>query len=130
MKQEHKLLLIGLVTIALLDTFGSIASRQFNFNYSLLSPVSFIIYGTVGFFTARIKNLKTAILLGAILGLFDSTIGLKISMLLHAYTGELKYQVTTGLWITTSIFTTGLAALVGLMGGGLARMVKNKSTNA
>ena len=126
MKQERKILLIGLVAIALLDTFGSIASRQFNFNYSLLSPVSFIIYGIVGFFTTRTKDVKTAALSGAILGLFDSTIGLKISMILDAYPGEPEYQVTTGLWIT--ILMTGLAALVGLMGGGLAKIVKKKST--
>jgi len=129
MKQEYKLLLLGIVAVTLLDIFASIASRQFNFNYALLSPISFIIYGLLGFFATKVRNLKTAVLLGAILGLFDSTIGLKISMLLNAYTGELKYQPTAGEWVITSILMIGFAALVALIGGGLTRMAKKKNTN-
>jgi hypothetical protein len=129
MKREYKILLIGISAIVLLDILGSIASRQFVFNYSLLSPVSFVIYGTVGFLTTRIKNLKTAVLSGAILGFFDSTVGFKISMLFDAYTGELEYPTTKAVWITTFVLITGLAALAALLGGGLARMVKKESTN-
>ncbi len=130
MKQEYKILLIGLAAIGLLDTLGSMASRQFNFDYSSMSFGSFIIYGTVSFLVTKRKSLKTGALFAAILGLFDSTIGWKISMVLKANNGTLENEVTTGFWIATSILVTGLATLVGLIGAALARLVKRKTTNA
>ncbi|MCX2746158.1 hypothetical protein OO013_19925 [Mangrovivirga sp. M17] len=130
MKQEYKILLIGLLAVGLLDTLGSIASRQLDFNYSFLSPISFIIYGTTAFLSARQKDLKTGVLFAAILGFFDSTIGWKLSLLLDANTGDINNQASTGLWIIITILMTGFAALAGLIGGGLTRIIKKKSTNA
>src|SRR5687768_12347733 len=118
MKSEHKILLIGIIAVGLLDTLGSIVSRQLDFNYSHLSFISFIIYGTTSFFTTRIKNLKTGGLYGMILGLFDSTIGLKISLLLNANTGDSNYEITTAVWIFVVVFMMATGALVGLIGGG------------
>jgi ribose/xylose/arabinose/galactoside ABC-type transport system permease subunit len=130
MKKEYKILLIGLVAVGLLDTFGSVASRLLDFNYSFLSPVSFLIYGTTAFLVTRNRDLKVGVLFGAILGFFDSTIGLKISILLDANTGDSAIELTTVLWVVTAILMTGLGALVGLIGGVLARIVKKKSRNA
>jgi len=129
MKQHYKILLIGILAVALLDTIGSIASRQLDFNYSLLSPVSFLIYGTTAFIATRRKDLKTGVFFAAILGLFDSTIGWKLSMLLDANTGGFAIEVTTGLWIMTAVLVIGFSALVGLLGGALAGIVKKKETN-
>jgi hypothetical protein len=129
MKQHYKILLIGILAVALLDTIGSIASRQLDFNYSLLSPVSFLIYGTTAFIATRQKDLKTGVFFAAILGLFDSTIGWKLSMLLDANTGGFAIELTTGLWIMTAVFVIGFSALVGLLGGALAGIVKKKDTN-
>ncbi|QOR75948.1 MAG: hypothetical protein IMW88_11690 [Thermoflavifilum sp.] len=130
MKKHYKILLIGILAVALLDTIGSIASRQLDFNYSLLSPVSFLIYGTTAFIATRLKGLKTGVFFAAILGLFDSTIGWKLSMLLDANTGGFAIEVTTGLWIMTAVLVIGFSALVGLLGGALAGIVKKKDTNA
>lgn len=129
MKQHYKTLLIGILAVGLLDTIGSIASRQLDFNYSLLSPVSFLIYGTTAFIATRRKDLKTGVFFAAILGLFDSTIGWKLSMLLDANTGGFAIEVTTGLWIMTAVLVIGFSALVGLLGGALAGIVKKKDTN-
>lgn len=129
MKQHYKILLIGILAVALLDTIGSIASRQLDFNYSLLSPVSFLIYGTTAFIATRRKDLKNGVFFAAILGLFDSTIGWKLSMLLDANTGGFAIEVTTGLWIMTAVLVIGFSALVGLLGGALAGIVKKKDTN-
>lgn len=130
MKQEHKILLIGIIAIGLLDTLGSIASRQLAFNYSLLFPVSFMIYGTIGFLVARSMNLKIGVVYGASLGLFDSTIGLGISRLLDANTGNYFKELTTVVWIVTVMFMICIGALVALIGGGIARIVKKSGTNA
>lgn len=130
MKKEHKILLGGLIAVVLLDTLGSIASRQLDFNYSLLSFVSFVIYGTTCFLATRTKDLKTGVLYGMILGFFDSTIGLQISLFLDANTGDSSYEMTTVLWIFTVVFMIGFGALCGLIGGGLTRIVKKRGTNA
>jgi len=130
MKHEHKILLIGIIAVGLLDAVGSIASRQFDFDYTQLTFVSVIVYGTTTFLATRLKNLKTGVLYGMILGFFDSTIGLKISLLLGANTGDSNYEITPAFWIFIVVYMIGFGALVGLMGGGLARIVKKKrSTN-
>ncbi|HQV51745.1 MAG: hypothetical protein IPF95_08400 [Flavobacteriales bacterium] len=122
MKQEYKTLLFGLVAVGFLDTHGSITSSQFDFNYSLLSLISFIIYGTTAFIATRQRDIKTGMIYAAILGLFDTTVGWKISMLLDANTGDIENQATRGLWIITAIIGTGVAALFGLLGSGLTRI--------
>jgi len=126
MKREYKILVIGMIIIGLSDAVGSIASRKFDFNYSLLTPVAFMIYATIGFLATREKDLKTGVLIASAAGLFDSTVGWKISMLLGANTGSIKIDPTITIWVITIIFVTGLAALCGLIGGGLARVLKRK----
>jgi uncharacterized membrane protein YeaQ/YmgE (transglycosylase-associated protein family) len=124
MKQEIKILLLGLLAVVLLDTLGSIASRQFDFNYSFLSPISFLIYGYISFLVTLKKDMKTGIIYAILLGLFDSTIGWKLSMLLDANTGSYDYKITTGFLIFLTIFMIGFSALIGLIGGLLARKIK------
>ena len=124
MKQEYKILLFGLLSILLVDVLGSIASRQLDFNFSILSPLSFIIYGTCGFITTKKNGIKTGVLIAAIIGLFDSTIGWKISMLLKANTGNINNDPTAGLWLITIVIVTGVAALFGLIGGGITLIKK------
>lgn len=126
MKQEFKVLLVGLLSIGLFDFFGSIASRHFDFNYTILASVSLLIYGATGFFGARANGLKTGVLFAAIVGLFDSTIGWEISILLRANTGNFKNNPTIAVWITTAIIVTASAALLGLIGSALARIKKGK----
>ncbi len=127
MKQEYKIVLIGCLTIGLFDTLDSIASREFNFNYSLLASFSLIIYCAFSFWGAKQRTLRTGVLIAAAIGLFDSTIGWEISMLLKANTGNFRNNPTIGIWIVTIIFVTSIAALCGLIGGGLANLLKRKN---
>jgi uncharacterized membrane protein YGL010W len=126
MKRQYKLLLIGFLTIGIFDVVTSIASKQLNFDYAYLCAGSFIIYCIFGFLGTKEVNLQTGVLLAAAIGLFDSTIGWEISMLLGANTGNVKIDPTLLMWIITAIFVTGLAALCGLIGGGLAKVIKRK----
>ncbi|MBK9535928.1 MAG: hypothetical protein IPO10_12290 [Flavobacteriales bacterium] len=87
-----------------------------------MSLISFIIYGTTAFIATRQRDIKTGMIYAAILGLFDTTVGWKISMLLDANTGDIENQATRGLWIITAIIGTGVAALFGLLGSGLTRI--------
>lgn len=130
MKKEYRILLGGLIAVGLLDIFGSIASRQLDFNYSNLSFVSFLVYATTCFFVTKTTDLKTGVIYGMILGFFDSTIGLKVSILLDANTGDYNYDLTAGAWIFIVVFMMGFGALAGLIGGGLAWILKKRGTNA
>jgi hypothetical protein len=130
MKPINRLLLTGCIAITLFDVLGSIISKQFNFNYTYLFLVSFSIYTICGFCGTRIINLKNGVLIAAFTGFIDSTIGWKISMLLHANTGNIKNAPTTQAWLVTIVFVTGLAALCGLIGGVIANATRKKPVNS
>src|SRR5688500_11435640 len=103
MKNDYKTLLIGFLAVVILDTVGSIASKQFAFNYGFLSPVSFLMYGTVSYLVTKKTKISKGIVLAVFMGSFDATIGLSISTYLEANTG-LDYKMTTAYWITAVIF--------------------------
>jgi fructose-specific phosphotransferase system IIC component len=116
MKKALPTLLIGIAAVTLLDSLGAIASRQMNFNYSYLSVISFIIYVAIAFAIARRTDKKTAIISAGLLGLYDATVGWKLSMLLQANTGNMTVEITPTVLITTAIFMALFAALLGLLG--------------
>jgi len=74
-------LLIGLIFITLIDTLGAVASRKFNFKYTYLGLLSFAIYIGIGYLLSS-WYFESIIVLAicALLGLYDSTIGLKLSI--------------------------------------------------
>jgi len=129
MKPIYKLLLSGCIVIALYDVLGSIISKQFNFNYAYLSLGSLFIYGLGGYWGTRTNNLKNGVLVAGCIGLFDSFVGWKISMLLHANTGSIKNTPTTLVWIISIIVLIGFATLCGLLGGLIANLFKKKLVN-
>lgn len=116
MKKALPTLLIGVVAVTILDSLGAIASRQMGFNYSYLSIISFIIYVAIAFVIAKRTDKKTAIISAGLLGLYDATVGWKLSMLLQANTGSMTVEITPSVLITTAIFMTLFAALLGLLG--------------
>jgi hypothetical protein len=124
MKSAYILLLTGCLTVLILDALGSIASRRLNFNYSRLAPLSFIVYTAIGFIGAREANQSTSIIIAAVTGLFDATIGWKISMLLKANIGEMDNNPSILRWISTALFVTLLAAICGLVGSELLRLTR------
>ncbi len=86
-------LLIGIFLIAMLNTFGSIASRKFNFNYGILSPVSFAIYTVTAYFISKHNPIDIAICCNILVGMFDGTAGWYLSAKLKANTGGAEEQL-------------------------------------
>ncbi|TBO40244.1 hypothetical protein [Pedobacter kyonggii] len=78
------LFLIGLICITLIDTLGAVASRKFNFKYTYLSILSFAVYMGIGYFLSNHFQLIIIFATNSLLGLYDSTIGLKLSIRLKA----------------------------------------------
>ncbi|WP_259065688.1 hypothetical protein HDF24_02565 [Mucilaginibacter sp. X4EP1] len=123
MKPEYRILLLAIIITAAFDTAGSIASRQFNFNYALLTLGSFIIYGAFAFIATAKKDLITGVATATAIGLFDATIGWRLSVILHANTGGLNNNPTVEVWIGTAMFVIISAAIIGLIAGLIARAV-------
>lgn len=74
-------LFIGLIFITLIDTLGAVASRKFNFKYTYLGMLSFAIYIVIGYLLSSWHfELLTVLAICSLLGLYDSTIGLKLSI--------------------------------------------------
>jgi ascorbate-specific PTS system EIIC-type component UlaA len=116
MKKILPILLIGVAAVTLLDSLGAIASRQMSFNYSSLSVISSIIYVAIAFVIAKRTDKKTAIILTGFLGLYDATVGWKLSILLQANTGSMTVAITPIILVTTAVFMTLYAALHGFLG--------------
>lgn len=93
MKEALSITLMGLFLIIILDILGSIASRQFDFKYVYLAPISFAIYIFVSFLITKNIDWKIALIVTAFLGTFDATIGWKLSTFFKANT-EMKYEIT------------------------------------
>lgn len=86
-------ILTGILSIALLDSFGAVLSRKLNFNYGLLSPVSFAIYTLVGYLVAKHNSLDIVLACNILIGMFDAIIGWNFSMKLKANTGKEQGQL-------------------------------------
>jgi len=129
MRNALPTILIGFLLILLVDSLGSIASRQMNFNYGHLSILTFTIYSVISFVITKRVNKKTAIISAALLGLFDATIGWKISIILQANTGSSKMIINPSLVIITIIFVIIISTLFGLLGSWIALKISNNKIN-
>lgn len=129
MKAIRKILIIGIIAILILDVIGSLASKTFNFNYANLTFLSLLVYGLVGFKATQIQNLKTAALLGGIIGLVDATAGWALSTAIGANVGNIKFTITPITWLITAVFVTCVAAACGLIGGALANFKRSVTSN-
>lgn len=127
MKQEYKLLFIAFLTILFVDALGSLASRQLNFNYAYIEPISFFVYCALGFTVTKRANLLIGTLLTGMLGFFDATAGWKISMIFNANVGKLNNNPNLQQWVATIIAVTIYGLIVGLVSGSIAKLMKNRS---
>jgi len=123
LKYIHIVLLAGCATVFLIDALASIASRRFNFNYTRLASLSFIVYIVIGFLGTQAADQISGIFVAAAVGFFDSTAGWKISMILKANTGKVDNNPSVSRWISTAVFITLLAALCGLVGREVLRLM-------
>lgn len=126
MKNIFNIIAWGIVVLLFFDTAGSLMSNKMQFSYTSLWMGSVIIYGVVGYFSVKkSNNIKYGALAAAVLGLFDTTIGWKISIWLNAYSPDREIEsASTATWITTIIIGTLFATLIGFLGGALNKLKK------
>lgn len=93
----------------------------------MIWPASILIYCALGFVASKAENLKTSILLTSLLGVFDATVGWKISMALNANTGKLNNYLTPQSWLITILAVALYGALLGLISGYIAFLLNRKN---
>ncbi len=109
-------ILAGIALIALLNTTGAVASRKWNFNYGLLSPVSFAIYTVIGYMLSKNYAIDIVIACNTLIGMFEGIAGWNLSMKLKANTGAAEGQLIEVTEVQRIIAMTGIAAVFGFIG--------------
>lgn len=122
-KKGFLIFLVGVLLVTLLDSLGAIASRNLDFKYSNLAAVSTLLYLIIAFLITKNTDKKTGVFFAGLLGLFDATIGWKISMLLKANVGNSKTEISSVVWIIMAIFMTIFASIIGLIGAWAATLI-------
>jgi hypothetical protein len=108
--------ILGAILITLVDTFGAVASNRIHFKYVWLTTVSFAIYAVIGFILAEVTNYPTTALYMGLLGLFDGTIGLKLSIYCKANMGLSKEQLAKMQSAKTAVMMIVVAIALGSLG--------------
>jgi hypothetical protein len=107
------LLLIGLTCITLIDTLGAIASKKCNFKYTYLSVLSFMVYIGIGFLLSKHFEIIIILAMNALLGLYDSTIGLKLSIRLKANSENIALIDGSAKMVISMIIVAAFFGLIG-----------------
>ena len=114
---------LGLGGILIVDVFGSIASRRFDFNYTYLSVLSFLLYTYVGFSVSKSCGIESALIINFIIGLIDATLGNFISIKLKAKTHltEKESSDIAGIYLIVTMLV--FALITTTIGYALARFL-------
>ena len=127
-KPYNKILEQGIFTVTLVAIVGSLLSRWFKIDYGWFSIVSIIIYIGLAYLIGLKQNLKTTLWSVIKLGLYDSIVGLFLSLWLEAnFSGFEKELYQYGIigWIFIIILQIAFSIILGLIGYGIA--IKKKS---
>lgn len=113
-------LLCSIGAITLIATLGAIASRKFNFKYVYLILPSSAVYIGLAIISSDHYNLYTTLLINALVGFYDGTIGFKLSIYLKANTGldeekSIQYQNSKQAFMMICV-----AVMLGLIGYALS----------
>ncbi|WP_286859452.1 hypothetical protein [Sphingobacterium sp. UBA7625] len=130
-KPHKKILEKGIFTVTLVAIVGSLLSRWLKIDYSWFSIISIIIYIGLAYLIGLKQNLKTTLWSIIKLGLYDSVVGLLLSLWLEAnFSGFEKKLYQYGIigWMFIIILQIACSIILGLIGYGIA-MKKNSNKN-
>ncbi|WP_433863051.1 hypothetical protein [Sphingobacterium thalpophilum] len=128
-KSYKQLLEQGIFAVTLLAIVGSLLSRWFKIDYAWFSIVSIIIYIGLAFLIGLKQNLKITLWSIIRLGLYDSIIGLLLSLCLEAnFNGFEKELYQYGIigWLFIIILQIAFSMILGIIGYGMASRKKIK----
>ena len=102
--------------VAIIGTVGAITSRLLNFKYSYLIILSAAVYIYIGYAISQKYNLSTALLINGLIGLFDGTIGVRLSLISKAKNGLDSNQTKALLSGKTVVFMVAIAFIFAVIG--------------
>jgi len=111
----------GIGSISAIDVLGSITSRKWKYNYAYLTPLSFVVYTMLGYYTSQIATLNWTLLVGFMVGIYDGTIGWKLAIVLEANFGKFKEQNLKTNTVQRISFMILVSGVFGFAGVFLAR---------
>lgn len=107
----------GLLCVTVIDTLGSITSRKWNYNYTYLSVLSFMVYAAIGYAGHGLDiGREWSLITAALVGVYDAIVGWKISVALKANWGKMKQQVEEQK-LSDQVFAMILISVVFSFGG-------------
>lgn len=116
-------LVSGILSITIIDTLGSIASRTLKFKYIWLMPLSIIVYITIGYYGSLYLPTSNVVIAGVLTGIYDGTVGLWLSLTLRANISEDTYEKQKQmLGITSAIFMAVVALIFTGIGVGIVKI--------
>ena len=111
-------ILVGCVTIVAFDALGAAAARQFDFNYSYLAPISFVIYAAVAFLAAReSRNATLGAVAGTTVAFVDATLGWTASWLIGPGAAD---EYSRGEVVMTAVVVVVIGTTLGFIAGRVA----------
>ena len=87
------LLITALTTITILTIGGAIASRKFNFDFSIISFFSLTIYFVISILATNIIDATAGVTLVGLMGLFEATVAWKLVLKFEATFGEKGQEI-------------------------------------
>jgi hypothetical protein len=114
-------ILVTILVVCGFDAVASALSRIFQFEYTKLAWAPFLIYLALGYWGAQRRGVVHGALLGAIAGLFESTIGWFISRKIGPFIELTLPALTPGVVVIVVITNTALGSVFGLVGASLCK---------
>ena len=124
MDDAIKIVLIGAMAVLVFDTVASVLSLSTGLTYGWFSIGSSALYLIFGYLAARRSKWFFGGLVGAFLGLVDSTLGWTISWTIGP--GKPDIEMNIVLLAVTVVFVMIVAAVLGLIGG-LGSLIKKRN---
>ena len=90
MEEVILIIVAGIAAVTCIDYFGSISSRKWNYNYTLLTPLSVVVYVLIGYFASRYSGLNAALVAVCLVGIYDATVGINIAIKYNANYGRFR----------------------------------------
>ena len=118
-----KKILITIAVVVGFDVIASLASRLLQFDYTNLVLVSLAIYLGAGYWGAHRRGFLFGLLLGALAGLTDATIGWWVSTLIRPYSRMGIPALDLSLQFIILIIVTPLAFGIGFVGAGICKIL-------
>ena len=106
---------ISIIAVTLIDTVGAIASRKLKFKYGYLSFLSLAVYFALAYLNANYITLVSVVLVNAVLGFYDGTVGFWLSIILKANNGLTAEQVKKAFGFKSGLVAMVIAEVTGLI---------------